>query len=66
MSDNIPTKSQYDAASPWMKGYMSYMYAEHPGSTIPKTCPFEKGTQNVRDFERGQAAAVLDAQDSEE
>jgi len=62
----LPTRADYDAASPRGKGYMQYMYSEWPGSEIPKTCPFTVGTPEYAEYCRGQNAAVLDAQDSEE
>jgi len=62
----LPTRADYDAASPRAKGYMQYMYAEWPNSKIPKQCPFKVGTPEYAEYCRGQDAAVLAAQDSEE
>lgn len=64
--DALPTRADYDAASPRGKGYLSYTFAEWPGSKIPKTCPFKVGTREHQQWCDGQNAAVLDAQDSEE
>lgn len=64
--DNPPTLADYEAASPRAKGYMSYMYAEWPGSEIPKRCPFKVGTKEYKQYCDGQNAAMLAAQDSEE
>ncbi|MDO8683795.1 MAG: hypothetical protein Q7N50_09980 [Armatimonadota bacterium] len=61
----IPTKKQYDAASPREKGYMAYTYAYHPMSSIPEGCPFKHGTDEHREFHNGEMQAILEAQDSE-
>lgn len=62
----LPTRADYDKASPRGKGYLQYMWAEWPRSTIPKQCPFKVGTPEYAEYCRGQEAAMLDAQDSEE
>lgn len=64
--DHPPTRADYDSASPRGKGYLEYTYSAWPNSEIPKGCPFEKGTKERTEFEAGQQAAVLAAQDSEE
>jgi hypothetical protein len=59
------TKADWLTASPFARGYITYMYANWPGSEVPKDNPYDKGTPAYEEFERGQAAAVLSAQDSE-
>lgn len=61
-----PTRAEWDAASPYAQGYISYTYAAHPGSDIPADSPYSAGTPDHAEFERGQQAAVLAAQGSEE
>jgi hypothetical protein len=61
-----PTRANYDSASPRGKGFLEYTYSSWPNSEIPKGCPFAKGTPEHEQFQRGQDAAVLAAQDSEE
>jgi hypothetical protein len=61
-----PTRQDYDRASPRGKGYLCYTFAEHPGSQIPRRCPYAKGTEERAEFQRGEQQAMLDAQDSEE
>jgi hypothetical protein len=61
----MPTKTEYDKATPYVKGFMSYMFAKHPGSHIPERCPFKRGTKEWDEFQCGQMAGVLEAQDSE-
>lgn len=62
----LPTRADWDAASPRMKGYMSYTFSAWPGSEIPARCPFTVGTPEYEQWCRGQDVAVQDAQDSEE
>lgn len=62
----LPTRADYDKESPRGKGYMTYMFAEWPGSEIPKGCPYKVGTKEYEQWCEGQNAAVLHAQDSEE
>lgn len=62
----LPTRAEWDGASPYTQGYISYTYAAHPGSEIPEASPYGAGTPEHAEFERGQQAAVLAAQDSEE
>lgn len=64
--DHPPTRADYDAASPRAKGWLEYTYSEWPNSEVPKGNPFAKGTREHREFCRGQDAAMLAAQDSEE
>lgn len=63
---NLPTRADYERETAYGKGYLCYTFAEHPGSQVPKRCPYEKGTKAYLDFMRGVRQAVLDAQDSEE
>lgn len=63
---DVPTRADYDRATPFAKGWCAYMFAAHPGSEIPEANPFEQGTPEHAEFERGQRAAMLQAQDSEE
>ena len=62
----LPTRADYDAASPRGKGYMQYMFSEWPGSQIPKRCPVKVGTKEYEQYCAGQNAAVLDAQDGDD
>lgn len=59
-------KDDWDKATAFGKGYLSYTYSEWPGSTIPKKNPFQVGSRDYADFNRGSDVAMLDAQDSEE
>jgi hypothetical protein len=63
----LPTKAEYDAATPFAKGYWAYTFSHWPGSEIPDTdkCPFPAGTDDHDQFQRGVQRAVLAAQDSE-
>ena len=62
----IPTLDDWKAAPPAQRGYLTYMYADWPGSTIPKENPYPFGTENHEQFERGVRQAVLVAQDDDE
>jgi hypothetical protein len=61
-----PTKEKYDKATPWEKGYISYMFGAWPNSEIPEGNPFLVSTPEYEMFKNGEQAAILDAQDSEE
>lgn len=64
----LPTKAEYDTASPFLQGFMAYTFSAWPNSEIPneRFCPHRSGTTEYADFQRGVHAAVLSAQDSEE
>ena len=59
------TKAEFEALSPYEKGYAVY-WAGHRDDqpNIPER--FEPMDGDREEYERGQFAAVLDAQDSEE
>lgn len=59
------TREEYDALEPRSKGVACYWLSAH-NPNIPSTCPYEKGTREYDDFQAGQFAAVLFAQDSED
>lgn len=70
MSDKLPTRAEYDAATPRQKGFMAYTYSEWPGSKIPdqqtgigEFPPFSKERKL---FLEGAYAGMIAAQDSEE
>lgn len=68
MKRGLPTRAAYDAAAPFEQGYLAYTYSAWPGSEIPSEarCPYETGSNDHADFQRGVDAAARDAQDSEE
>jgi len=62
----IPDRKMWDEATPFVKGYWSYTYAQWPNSTIPDVCPFASGTKEHEQYHKGQRIAAEDAQDNEE
>lgn len=64
----LPTKAEYDAASPHEKGFMAYWFSAWPGSEIPNesNCPFPDGSEEAAKFKHGVHAAVIEAIDQEE
>lgn len=62
----LPTRKDYDKATPRQKGFMSYTFSQWPDSQIPEACPYEEGTPEWQKFQNGVRVAVLAAQDSEE
>lgn len=67
MTQQLPKRADYDAASPAEKGFMAYMFSAWDGSEIPRedNCPFADGTPEHTEFHGGVRAAILAAQDSE-
>ncbi len=67
-TEGLPTRAQFDAASPFEKGFMAYTFSAWPGSTIPdeSVCPYPIGSSEAEDFHRGVQHGVIAAQDSEE
>ena len=64
---NIPSKEDYDKASPWAKGFMAYFWSARVEGIPPESkCPFAEGTEDHTQFQLGVRQAVLAAQDSEE
>lgn len=63
LKEQMPTRAQWDVASPFEKGYMTYMFAAHAKSTIPKKNPFKGMSNEYFSFQEGEAAASIDAQD---
>ena len=63
------TEVEYNALSPKMKGYACYMFGEWPdaGEHL-KRCPFNKDEQPMEysEFQQGEFAAMLEAQDIDE
>jgi len=62
----IPTLAMWKKARAYMKGYWSYMYAEHEGSKIPNDNPYVEGNWAWHQFNLGARTAMLSVQDSEE
>jgi hypothetical protein len=62
------TLKEFNELSPYQQGYFSYMQAAHSGSELRdrQANTYLKGTQKWEQFQNGQQAAVLEAQDSEE
>lgn len=63
---DLPTLAQYEKATPYVKGFLSYTFSQWPGSTIPEKNPFDRGTVEASQFADGVHAATIAAQDSEE
>jgi hypothetical protein len=59
------TRAQYDKLTPFEKGYATYMQAEW-NKAVPKACEYEDGSKQRKEFERGEFAAVLEAQDGDD
>lgn len=68
MSARLPTRAEWDEASPHDKGFMSYWFSAWPGSEIPSEdkCPYPEGSKEHQEFHDGVNAAVIAAIDSEE
>jgi hypothetical protein len=66
--DRLPTRAEWDAATPRAKGFMSYWFSAWEGSEIPSEdkCPFAPGSPECAEFDAGVHAAVIAAQDMEE
>lgn len=64
----LTTLAQFRQMKPFQQGYVSYMEAEWPGSELKgkDRNPYEFASDAYRQFDAGQQAAVLVAQDSEE
>lgn len=59
--------AEWEKLGPRSKGYVLYMQAEHPSSELKgKGNPYDKGTAQHTQFQAGEQAAVLDAQDSDD
>lgn len=63
-----PTRAEWDAATPYEQGYVSYWCSAWPGSDIPdeSQCPYPQGSAEREQFDKGVSAAILAAIDSEE
>ena len=62
MAKLIETELQwFKKLGPRAQGYVSYMKPE-----LPQECPFTKGSNEAKEFERGQMDAVIEAQDCDE
>lgn len=63
----LPTKAEYNAATPYAKGYMAYTFSAWPKSEIPpeSNCPYPGDSEEYCEFQSGVQSAILDAQDSE-
>jgi hypothetical protein len=66
MKLKIPTRSKWNKARAYQKGYWSYMYAKHKWTNIPENNPYVLGNWAWHQFVLGVKKAMLDAQDSEE
>lgn len=59
------SKQEFDAMSPYQKGYIVYMCGSRDDQpNIPEH--YEPTEAEKKEFERGQLKAVLDVQDGEE
>lgn len=52
--------NQYEALDPKQQGYLTYFQAMHPGSEIPKSNPYEAGSDKHKRFAEGEFAAMLE------
>lgn len=59
------TRQEYDAQSPRVQGYVSYMQSDW-NMAVPSKCPYGKHTPQAKAWLEGQFAAMIDAQDGEE
>ncbi|MCG6204170.1 hypothetical protein LPW26_05955 [Rhodopseudomonas sp. HC1] len=62
----LPTRADWDAASPYEKGVMSYKFAHWDGSEIPASNPFPAGSGDSARFDQGAWTAMLCTQDFSE
>lgn len=62
------TKKAFNALSPYGRGYMVYMCGERVDQpNVPdEPNPYPPGSRAARRWDRGQAAAVRDAQDGDD
>lgn len=60
----MPTKADYDRATPFEKGFFWQFFAKSPGSEIPQKIPFAMSTEERDLFNWGVIAALLELQDS--
>jgi hypothetical protein len=61
------TLAEYVRLTPYTQGFFQYMQGGWPESELKdQGNPYELGTAEHREWERGQFAGVLEAQDSEE
>jgi len=58
------TRKDYDALSPFGRGYVMYMQAEW-NKEIPKRCPYKRGTKQWDQFACGAGYAALLAQEED-
>lgn len=66
MGQKLTTPEAYNKMTPWQQGYVTYMEAAHPGSQIPKKCPYERGTKERERWDEGAQHTVLIAQDCDD
>ena len=59
----LPTRANYDAETPYGKGYLAYTFAAWPDSEIPEESPFQSGTVEQAEYERGLLRACIAAQE---
>lgn len=59
-------RDKFDTLSPFAQGYVSYMEASWPGSPVPEICIYPTGTQPAQEWAKGERAAILAVQDSED
>lgn len=67
MTPKLVTLAEWRKLQPREQGYVLYMQANWPGSELAgQTCPYRAGSPEHEQWRRGEHAAVLVAQDSEE
>lgn len=63
-ADELITLATYKTLSPHTKGYVVYMQGELANSELKgQTNPYKIGTQEYKDWNAGQLAAVIECQD---
>jgi len=64
MTDDLLTKEEYIALSPYDRGYATYMQAAR-NPAIPKGCFYEKGSGDYVEWHAGNRQAMLDTQEAD-
>ena len=57
-SGGLPSRAEFDAATPYQKGFLAYTYSQWPGSEIPSANPFYRGTVEAEEFAAGEYLSV--------
>jgi hypothetical protein len=59
------TREMFNKLTPQAQGFMWYMEAQHPGSPLPRECPYQQGTEERRQWDEGVHQGILVAMDEE-